>query len=659
VGEAMWSAIAVGAALAILGAAMMYLLYVVAAQIVRAFPGTKWRGSKTRTGRKWHRNLFALAFGLWPVTCSAMTPVEAIRAAAADLENLPPEVREHQRYLWLPQPSDEKRRAILFDANTVFAHSPVSVGEGRGVWIFAAGELIRFDLAVLAGQRADYDRLVAVWEDLARRDPYFHILETSGQLPTKGAIEAQASITKPAIVEAQVQAPPETAQIPAAGPPRPGQVRPDSNLGAAMRRAGATVPTATAQPAEPAPLPEPPPQPAPDPAPKHQEAIEALYLPADAWSALRNGTHSAAPIVRGDWLHELGTSSADDGVYPKFRGMQDLAGKKLKLQDYLLSRGIDLRLTQRLRADERAAIIRSGITGKPRRMRFVQGSGVRTSAGTGLCSITDDPFDADVLNPDFDPIRNLLVFKSRGSEVILELPSGWHEFSLWDADGNLVAEAPPQLAADHTIPSPHTTRLQYPISCVRCHAQEDGWRRFESDVPKLIARGGDIFDEFLRHTPHHERNEAEVLARLAGLYSGKLEEPLQLARNTYQDVVLRITGVGVIEASAAVAKVYADYAWQMVTPEIAAAELGVKDFSAVPKQEPEDSTLLLLHLGLAVNRKQWEFSYVEAATRLANAPPPAEPADNNAEPAEEPAADGDVDWAEEEPVQEAEGQNDG
>jgi len=641
-GEAMWFAIEVGVATAIFAAAVLHLLlYVIAVHIVRAFPGTTWPGTRPRPKR--------IDFSLC-VLCAlcgrqalAMTPVEAIRAAAADLDNLPTELRPHQRYLWLPQPSDDKRIAMLYAVNAALAHSPVSVGAGRGVWIFAGGELMRCDLHVLA-QHADYDRLVAVWESLATRDPYFHILSSrSRTAPTKADVDAQASVTKPPIVEAQVAAP---VAVPDRASKTPaGRLRPDSTLGAAMRRANAAAPTATPA-TEPtaAPAPQPTPEPAqPAPETASEKLPLAEYLPEDAWSALRAGTDSEAPLVRGDWLFELGITSADQGLYPQFRGMKGLDGAALSQQEYFAARGIDLRLSQRLRSDERAALIRSQITGKPRRMRFVRGVGVRPTAGTGLCSITDDPFDADVVDPDFDPIRNLLVFQSRGSEVILELPNGWHEFSLWDANGRLVDEAPPQLATDHKIPSPHSARLQYPISCVRCHASEDGWRKVESDVPKLLARGGDIFGDFAARA--HHPGDAEVLARLAGLYSGDIEEPLQAARDSYQDVVLRITGKGIIETSAAVAKVYADYVWQMVTPELAAAELGVPKFDAVPKQEPEDSTLLALQLGLPVNRRQWEFSYVEAATRLANAPAPVAPAENN--PAAE-AAGGDDDLAPEE-----------
>lgn len=332
-----------------------------------------------------------------------------------------------------------------------------------------------------------------------------------------------------------------------------------------------------------------------------------------------------APILRADWFVAKVLSTIDGGRYYDFLDIS----KQTTQTQYLLSRGASESQVAQLRSDERAALVRSGITGKPRRIDVFRSAGVRPSVGTGLVSITHDVFDADVSDVAFDPLRNLLDATDRGREIILERANGWHEFTLWDAQGRLVDEAPPQLATDHGIPAPHTARLFPAMSCIRCHGSHDGWQPFQNDVQRIVGTDGfDIFGDL------NSADQSDTLRRLAGLYSGDLGEALRLGRNSYAANIFSVTRQSVPAASTAVASTHDDYTFGLVDPPAACRELGIDPQwhgqanltlrAALPPRKPdatgiasEDPVVRLLQAGLGVNRKQFELVYTDLALRSA------------------------------------------
>lgn len=321
-----------------------------------------------------------------------------------------------------------------------------------------------------------------------------------------------------------------------------------------------------------------------------------------------------APILRADWFVAKILTTIDGGRYYDFLGLT----KDWSQTDYLLSRGASESQVAQLRSDERAALVRSGITGKPRRIDVFRSAGVRPSVGTGLVSVTHDVFDADVSDAAFDPLRNLLDGKDRGREAILERANGWHEFTLWDAAGKLVDSAPDQLAADHGVPAPHTKRLQSAISCVRCHGSHDGWQPFANDVQKLIGDDGfDILGDLTK------ADQGDTLRRLAGLYSGNLDEPLRLGRNSYAANIFAVTRQSVAAVSAAVAATHDSYTFDLVDSAAWCRELGLDAGdsaeqtirAAIQPRNPEDPIARLVIAGIPINRKQAEIIYTDLAVR--------------------------------------------
>lgn len=350
--------------------------------------------------------------------------------------------------------------------------------------------------------------------------------------------------------------------------------------------------------------------------------IDTVVAPAEhlseAGPLLVELTRSTVPLVRADWFLSVALSTTGHGRYYEFAGVAD------DQTEYLRSRGASEEQVAALTSDERAALVRSHVTGKPRRIDVFRSAGVRPSVGTGLVAITHDVFDGDV-DAQRDPLRNLLELADRGREIILEKANGWHEFSLFDAAGRRVDSAPDVLAADHKIPEPHTRILQPAIGCVRCHGPHEGWQPFENHVQTLLEELR-VFDDLASPA-----SVPETLRRLAGLYTGDLSEPLRLGRNTYNDVVLRATHRGVADVAQTVSDLYGAYRYELVNAQQACRELGQVVELETAQQRfaelvgvlppggdlvfPEDPYVGLLKAGLAITREQWETIFVDVANR--------------------------------------------
>jgi len=499
-------------------------------------------------------------------TAFGSTPAWACSVAAQDLANLPPDVQRYMRYLYFPAPTEKTRVATLFTVNTALSQASRTLGEGAGVWFAHGGALVRLDLAVIGGDNAHIERLIGVWESLRRVEPYFH---------------ANVVIPNP-------------------------EHKPEPDLSTSLK-AGKVADTRSEVERSPVLL----------------KIVPAPYLPAADIKALEGGTHSMIPIVRGDWLIEKAMSQINGGRYYEFRGLRAAASVSAPADDqltqskYLESRGLDTKAINANQDIDRAVVVPREPTGSPGAVILAWSTKPSPGRGPGLAAITHDQFEEDQTNPEFNPERNLLGAKFRGAEIIVTLPSGWHEYSLWDANGNLVDEAPPNLAADRTVPRTGLPRLQPAISCVRCHGQADGWLPVADRVRARLAKGEDILGDFSRQ----HVNDPGTLNLLAGLYTSDIDEGLRLGRNAYHDAVL--LGVGAVGesgrtvsvASAWLADVIGTYVYAEVTADVAAKELGLESLAGLPRANPEDVALLGLFDQFPIPRREFEQIYVEAAAR--------------------------------------------
>lgn len=356
----------------------------------------------------------------------------------------------------------------------------------------------------------------------------------------------------------------------------------------------------------------------------NRKIISAPYL-GDAGLSLQYETGSFVPVVKGDWLVCSMTTTLDQrGKY------YDFANVGQNQTEYLKTRGIDEKFIASLNSDNRVAIVRSGITGAPRGVEMAQGSGVLLTNGSGVVGITFDPGRENV-KANADPLRTLLGIDNadeknyKAREIILEKRNGFHEFSLWNQNGQRQNAVPPDVATDDLQPAGHPRELQPGIGCIRCHGIHDGWQPLKNNVRDLI-RGRTGRPGIAIYGQLSNKNLADTIGLIADKYSGELNLPLQSARDTYSTAVFRCTnGMTVPKVSRLTADVYEHYVLDLVTPIIAAREIGYE----VPDEDTaidllntvwptldigEDPTGASLKTGIGVNRFQWELFYPDAMT---------------------------------------------
>jgi hypothetical protein len=331
------------------------------------------------------------------------------------------------------------------------------------------------------------------------------------------------------------------------------------------------------------------------------------HIDLDLGTRLQALTDSTNPIVAAPSLHIAALTQADGGLYYAFRDVPKASDKqrengKSDFDVLLKGFGVNEERIRELGVDQWTGQRISNVTGKPRRIVFFNRP-APTGKIQGWISITYDTLD-DNTSVDAHPLLSLLEFEHDGTEVIIEQNNGHLLYLLYDGNGNLVDEAPPNLVSDPLIPNPHTKRLQPAISCIRCHGgeAEQGWKSFPNDVQRLVnITGMDIAaDETANGLGLDHEQAMELLARL---YSNDMSKPLRRAREDQQEAVMIATHGAVNkeglpwrynDAASALTQVFERYHYDPVGPIEACRDLG---YQVTDLQEATDLFRLLMGVG--------------------------------------------------------------
>lgn len=540
------------------------------------------------------------------------TPNDAVQAATADLMSLKAFAEQNgvedfdttvYRYVWVPDANPEDLALVSFVLNSAVSRSDINYTPNRRnspIQFVANNKLVRVNLSVLCplNQQADLLEVQGVWDKMF--NPYF-ILEKQ---------ESTRKVTK--TIDKKVSVDPYVA---------------DDGKTYDFKIEKVEVVTEEKI--------------------FEKSKVFGPHIDVDTGAMLKTLTAAENPIVWCHTLYQQALTTADGGLYYEFMGIREApkaeSGKKqLSDQDFwLASLGVSEQLIDQLRADQRVAITRSNVTAKSRRMDIFNRPS-RSSNNQGIIMITQDPSDADY-RAAADPILNLLDFDVFGREIIFERNNGHLGYILYDGNGVLVDEAPPELVADHTIPAPNTRRLQSAISCIRCHGkgEDQGWKPIDNDIRKIMNGFMNVYNDQKGATQN--LTLPETLEKLARLYSADLEKPFRRAREDHMDAIARCT-VGVVtkedkspwsfkEIADALSERFVYYSYSPVTPLKACREMGyeVEDEEAAvtlfnrlvgflnpegdTKVVPEDIRLGFLKTNTPINRSQWELVYIDAMTR--------------------------------------------
>ncbi len=528
----------------------------------------------------------------------AASPADAVAFALADIAVVSKNDQPFQRYIWVPDGNKENIGEVKYTLNLV--------GRGTALYnpkVVAGGRLIRVDLRMLApksdNDNKDITEIIKIWEKYAF-EPYFHVIRTTDEaLPTNAklikSIDGDPEGSKRIEYENEKW-----------------YISPGGKSYQLIENDWVPKKLTFAK--------------------KQNVAAAGAHVGLDQHVMLQGLTQTNAPVVRYDWWVIKTVTVLEGGLYYEWIGAQKNAvNGKTDLRVFLDKFGAGEELAKGLRADQRAAMFKSRVTGRPRRIDVWRGQGVRPDSGTGIVSLTYDTKEGDI-TPDTDPFRSLLNLKAAAGELILEKSNGMHVFALFKLDDeSLQDSAPDNVVKDHTIPVPHTARLEPAISCIRCHAPFDGWQPFQNEVKLLLAGGNggglNVFDDL-----DEKKSRQDILDRLAGLYSGDLTKTFRRGRDDYSDAVFQATdGMSVPKVGVTMASTFSRYRYTDVDALIACQELGYdvprdkavyylnlilpplnKDISGI---SPEDPILGALKMGLSVQRFQFEQVYADAALR--------------------------------------------
>ncbi len=325
---------------------------------------------------------------------------------------------------------------------------------------------------------------------------------------------------------------------------------------------------------------------------------ERISISPENAEILERLTGSQVPLVRADWLLTAVGLKADN----YFR----LAGIPATEQEFCASFGMDQQAYERLRAEVGANVLKSDVTQKPRRINF------RSTAFFSVLLLTRDPnSDAD---PRRDPIRNPHGFVFDGTEAFARGANGLLRFWTGNAAGKRVNLVPAEIAPeDYSMPRGAQSRqIVAPLSCMTCHnmtREESGFKAFSNDQLR-----------FMRGQLSKAYHDPVVAADAERFYGANLSKLIVAEREAYAEAVSKASGTSPYEMTAAWSERVAEYQYELVTPEVAAQELGISlanaehVFASYAAARPDEIQPEIYAFGLFVDgqpcsRGAWESTY--------------------------------------------------
>ncbi|HEY2883210.1 MAG TPA: hypothetical protein VGJ15_12270 [Pirellulales bacterium] len=527
---------------------------------------------------------------------AAGSPASEVRAAVADVESLPPEVRPGVRYLTLeaiePNRRGEALRVVGYTLNALSRTRSISPP------VQITPTLLRFNIGQYASQADDFTAWTAAWEKLAETDPYFH-LRTQVIAPAEVGSKNNRSATK---AEGGIR---KAEQSKSAAP--------------AIRVANSVLQTVT---------------------------TDGGWVDLQLAARLRQATHSAGAILRADYFVAQATATPR---YYDFVGVPDTETAFLK------SIGVDAEVIDKLRANAGANLIISGVTSKPRRIVWLQGplGGVYSTLDVERVDAARDPLrrPVDVILPlsrgegrgegeersrksefgrrkeepqttspvhPFSPSpvpsqhphpnplpqgEGTLKFQFDVSEWFAVSPNGLWRTALFNAAGRRQDTVPDRVAKDTSDPSGDGIVVPL-VSCIRCH-REAGLRPFADDQTRLLTGTISLYSY-----------DPTIVERAIEFYDQpRLQRQMAFDRQTYTAAVAQTTdGLTPEQLADALAAVVRNFAYLPVSPEQAAREVGLEPAAfRQALHATRDPIVLLLLEGRSVLRGQWDSSFAEAA----------------------------------------------
>ncbi len=464
-----------------------------------------------------------------PALKRSMVPTEAFALAALDARTLSVEDRLFTRYLWQVDPTPIRIESRKFGLATLERSSdPINPT------VLADGHLIRVNLSKYYPRIDDLQTAIDTWE-LLQFDPSSALLLTRDQAEFfKQRGEEDAPKVQ---IRRQVK------------PKKKPTAKDQDTMGPMPPEIDIVVPTNEIF--------------------EMSLASEGFEFPSDVNVIRINGPHidpavflelqqslgTVAPVVDAEYFFRRSMTTVQDaglykdlygGLYYQLSGIRTAkqADPKSKLTDLdQLFKDLGLGenaadLFERLRSDQRILLGESSVTGKPRVIVFYPTSTV----GEGRLGYV--VFTIDLQNQDIDirkrPVLNLLNPQAAAFEVIWVGSDGLPRFAIFDAKGTRLDQVGQDIAADRTIPSPHTPILEPGRGCIACHCASGSSLLIDAvnELPPILKLKdrGDIYADL----GDKKKPISDTLDRLK-VYSRKTGVLFQRGRDDFNAAVLEST----------------------------------------------------------------------------------------------------------------------
>lgn len=470
-------------------------------------------------------------------------PNEAVEIALQDLLDYGARNASNQpfvRYLWFPTPTELTEAELAYTLNTAVSHAQFPYKAVR-----ISPNLFRINLAELAPEKDDFERLVQIWEnDLPRHNFWFNTIRDG-----KFTITEKQKVKKTKTIEEEVKVPVKDRW---GNHARDQWGKPQFTIKKVPKTVEVEVEEDVTKEIE-------------------SEVSEfAIHTGLDKMLLLATLTQSSVPIYHGPDFMVRALTTIDGGLYYKFVNMPKGKNGKTDLQAFVELLGGNPDEQARKKDASFVAVPISGVTHKPRLVEYFYGNKeTRPGVGPQLITITHDLRNEDVQGGKLTRktiLRNLLNFKGTAYEGIGSRPNGTFLFGLWNDKQELIDSAPDFVAKDNVFPG----ILQSAISCIGCHGPNDGRQPTINGI-KNITRGYlDIFDD-----ESSDKDPRETINLLVSMYKGDLTYPLMVTRNTHAQAVYQMTGgKSVPGIAASLRALHNEHLFAPITPKKVMLDLG-------------------------------------------------------------------------------------
>ena len=493
------------------------------------------------------------------------SPYDAVVLALGDADTKQADDQRYVRYLWVPDWMD--RKMALAKASLVLNSTLSRVATIVQPAVLADGRLIRVDFRALTNDDDEADELVAVYENLAARESFFHVRQSTVASLRKQEQNLDFGIG-------------ETVEIQTVDPKKwvrgeiKGREGPNFRVQVTGRKTiDVTGPSSIRKIELPAEV-----------KPKALRVTAAYAEPE--LRRLGELLHTDVPIMRLDEFNVFAFDSVNGGQYYKLTG---ITGTFQEVLTKFAGKGAADKINSVLKEQQRtgrvdAATARasslttcSNVTGRQRMSIVFYGDNLNPTIGPqGVWVTLDIAEDND--DPESDPFRNPLEFgKFDGGEAILLMPNGLLCYIVFDANLNLLNNVPENVAFNKEAVKVRslaaTARVSSGLVCARCHdadAAHFGFKPITNDALESQYELGSTIGDASRPGRARRANQES-----ASNFGAELTGPLDQSRLIYQKQAHIATGYKTTRPVVfGLSEDYWGYWYDQATPVTVARDLG-------------------------------------------------------------------------------------